>query len=33
MVKEYNNLADKYYKLVADREALERKNRNKALKL
>ena len=30
MVKEYNNLADKYNKLVEDKEALERKNRDKA---
>jgi hypothetical protein len=30
MVKEYNNLADKYNKLIEDKEALERKNRDKA---
>ena len=30
MVKEYNNLADKYNKLVEDKEALERKNRDRA---
>ena len=30
MVKEYNNLADKYNKLLEDKEALERKNRDKA---
>lgn len=30
MVKEYNDLAGKYNKLIEDKEALERKNRNKA---
>lgn len=30
MAKEYNDLVDKYNKLVADKEALEQKNRQKA---
>ena len=30
MAKEYNDLVDKYNKLVTDKEALEQKNRQKA---